>query len=40
MSGWNSEIIEHEGVIEPGTCFLAKPFSKLQLAEILQSSQQ
>ena len=35
MSGWTAEIIEHQGIMEPGTYFLQKPFSKQQLSQIL-----
>ena len=37
ISGWTADIIAHQGVMEPGIYFLQKPFSREQLAAVLQS---
>ncbi len=36
MSGWTADIIANHGVMEPGTHFLQKPFTRKELAAILQ----
>jgi two-component system cell cycle sensor histidine kinase/response regulator CckA len=40
MSGWIADVIAHQGVLEPGTCFLQKPFSTKELAAALQKIKQ
>jgi len=40
MSGWTADIIEHNGAMGSETFFLQKPFTKQQLAEMLQRAAQ
>ncbi len=40
MSGWTADILEHQGVMDPETYILQKPFSRQQLAAILQKARQ
>ena len=32
MSGYTADVIAQRGVLEPGTAFLSKPFSRTELA--------
>ena len=42
MSGYTADVIAHRGVLDEGVCFIAKPFSKSDLAakvrEVLDES--
>ncbi len=38
MSGYTADVIAHHGVLDPGVCFLQKPFSVNQLADKMQQA--
>ncbi len=40
MSGWGTDVIAHQGVLEPGSRFIQKPFSMEELAAALQKIRQ
>ena len=40
MSGWTADILAHQGVLQPGTHFLQKPFSTKELSAVLQRMKQ
>jgi PAS domain S-box-containing protein len=38
MSGYTADVIAHHGVLDPGVCFLQKPFSVKQLTDKMQEA--
>jgi len=38
MSGYTANAIAHHGVLDPGVCFIQKPFSKKDLAIIVRKT--
>jgi DNA-binding response OmpR family regulator len=38
MSGYTADVIAHQGMLEPGTQFLQKPFSIRELAAVVQKT--
>jgi len=37
MSGYTANAIAHHGVLDPGVCFIQKPFSKKDLAKTIRN---